>query len=770
MAEPQATTKVVIELSGENASALNDCDVQQQQSNDRQTTDNQKNGPVVQNGPKDTLELPSPIVRAHSKESLRSQSSIDQQLKEEDLVLATTLVIDAKSGRNFQYKTDAKYVKFYNLYHSWILRWLLYLFIAIDLALAMFEKPANPDMLWPIGATISVEIICLLFFLFRFCHAVYFSIPRIFWRDTKNILILAIIVLTFLDMICFLIWDNVAHETNPIRWSRPLRPLFIINFSDGKQIRRAFRNIRRTVPEILNILVLFFLSIALFALLALKLFNKRNLTYPDGKPYFKDFFESVWDLYVLVTTANNPDVMMPAYDESNWFAFFFIIYIIICLYIFMSIILAAIYYNYRNNLKNEIRASVFGKRKKLSEAFELLKVDRGGKMVVTYPTWCQLLKKVIPKKSQAHIDLLMKILDTEMNHQIVKKEFLKLADLLQLELTEVTDRMTFLEKNIPTIYNSAISRVLKKVVRHKFDFLVVFSAVIASAIEAAEGASREEFKTLDLLLVLRVLRLVKIFGSIQRFKVVLQTIINIGPSIFTYGGVIFVFYYMFAIIGMEIFSGKFDYYGYETNVTDESHFCGNPKLNGTAFFKFQYCNNNFNDFLKSLPLIASGFVAVTSKAARLYFFMFHLTCVVIVLNIFIAFILEAFILEYTIEKSGRLESCVESKIKELGLGIGQGTRRTNTQELQKDDTELVPNEQLPESSLDNDDESDTDSIPDLSIETGLKFHLKKKSRKKVEVLLQQMFEGEIDPEDDGHNFDEDEVKVAPRKLTLDTVS
>lgn len=54
---------------------------------------------------------------------------------------------------------------------------------------------------------------------------------------------------------------------------------------------------------------------------------------------------------------------------------------------------------------------------------------------------------------------------------------------------------------------------------------------------------------------------------------------------------------------MEIFSGKFDYYGYETEEGDESHFCGNPKLNGTAFFKFQYCNNNFNDFLKSLVIL-----------------------------------------------------------------------------------------------------------------------------------------------------------------------
>lgn len=113
---------------------------------------------------------------------------------------------------------------------------------------------------------------------------------------------------------------------------------------------------------------------------------------------------------------------------------------------------------------------------------------------------------------------------------------------------------------------------------------------------------------------------------------------------------------------------------------------------------------------------------------------------------------------------------MESKIKELGLGIGQGTRKSNAAEIQKDDTDLVANEQLPESSTENGDESDTESIPDLSTETGLKFHTKTKSRKKAEVLLQQMFEGEIDPEDDGQLFDEDVIEVKPRRLTLDTVA
>jgi hypothetical protein len=45
-----------------------------------------------------------------------------------------------------------------------------------------------------------------------------------------------------------------------------------------------------------------------------------------------------------------------------------------------------------------------------------------------------------------------------------------------------------------------------------------------------------------------------------------------------------------------------------------------------------------------------------------------------------------------------------------------------------DGSELVPNEEL--SNVDNpDSDSDTDSIPDLSTERGLRFHLKKKSKK-----------------------------------------
>lgn len=113
--------------------------------------------------------------------------------------------------------------------------------------------------------------------------------------------------ITVLDMIVHI--GMVASGLRGIRISRVLRPLFLINMNESRQIRRAFRNIRSTVPEIISVLVLFFSSIALFALMGLKFFQYRELYYRTGEAYFVNYWDSYFDLYVLVTTANSPDVM-----------------------------------------------------------------------------------------------------------------------------------------------------------------------------------------------------------------------------------------------------------------------------------------------------------------------------------------------------------------------------------------------------------------------------------------------------------------------------
>merc|ERR1719382_1108498 len=85
----------------------------------------------------------------------------------------------------------------------------------------------------------------------------------------------------------------------------------------------------------------FLLVLFLFAMMFFKLFsNKKVDGVPvfqkiDGQPYFATFADSYWDLYILVTTANNPDIMMPAYNKHSFYAIFFIVFEAVSLYIFM---------------------------------------------------------------------------------------------------------------------------------------------------------------------------------------------------------------------------------------------------------------------------------------------------------------------------------------------------------------------------------------------------------------------------------------------------
>ena len=63
-----------------------------------------------------------------------------------------------------------------------------------------------------------------------------------------------------------------------------------------------------------------------------------------------------------------------------------------------------------------------------------------------------------------------------------------------------------------------------------------------------------------------------------------------------------VLYYMFAIVGMEIFHGLIKFHGYNETKTSDM-FCGNIALKGSAFYRNHYCNNNFNDILRSFVLL-----------------------------------------------------------------------------------------------------------------------------------------------------------------------
>ncbi|XP_071370556.1 two pore segment channel 3, partial [Centroberyx affinis] len=659
----------------------------------------------------------------------------------QDMDLAAVYVSDAQYNRNIFFDTTPQAVRLYLLYNHWVPQVLLYVFITVDLFLAIFEEPALHEVsLW---ATMPVELLCLSVFTVRIVHYAK-VIPRDkFWKDPKNICIIIILLLTLLDMIIY--GALTASSLYAVRWSRVLRPLLLVNITEGRQLRRAFRSIRNALPQIFYVFLLFMFSLLMFSLMALKLFGKRGLTTIDERPYFTNYLDIVFDLYVLVTTANSPDVMMPAYNASNFFAVFFIVYILINTYIFMSVFLAVVYNNYKKYLKEEVRQLVRAKRHKMVRAFAVLQERReeGAEPAVSQACWNQLVRRVQPDISTAHRELLWSVSDDKNQGWIGKVAFVQLADLLNIQVITLKSRPHPLQNLLPTLYQSGPSRLLRRMVQHRgfvilydliilvnavfigldetdpliayaewvflalylleillklyafepraffsrhnfwnwFDTIIVISALIATIINTMESLGRYTSRQiLDIVFILRVLRLVRVVDSIKRFRIIINTLIKIGPTILTFGQLIIVVYYIFAMVGMELFKGKVQFSA--ADIGNLQRDCGNPLLKNTAFARLNYCKNNFNDVVSSFILLVeltvvnqwhvltTGFTDVTHKSARIFFVLFHIVVVIIIINIFVAFVLEAFFMEYSVEKSD-LQTSLEKKIEELELAVAQ---------------------------------------------------------------------------------------------------
>ncbi len=59
-------------------------------------------------------------------------------------------------------------------------------------------------------------------------------------------------------------------------------------------------------------------------------------------------------MLVLLTTANSPDIMLPAYEYSRPMAIFFVIYLLIGVFLLMHLLLALFYSNYKVRLTRQM--------------------------------------------------------------------------------------------------------------------------------------------------------------------------------------------------------------------------------------------------------------------------------------------------------------------------------------------------------------------------------------------------------------------------------
>lgn len=291
-----------------------------------------------------------------------------------------------------------------------------------------------------------------------------------------------------------------------------------------------------------------------------------------------------------------------------------------------------------------------------------------------------------------------------------------------------------------------------------FDSLVISSAILLWLTINYTSVNRDFAEQgYDIVMVLRVLRICKLLGNINRFYLALVTIKSLLPSIITYGGLMIVAFYFYAIVGIHLFQGL---------VYPDPKGCNSTSINccseTLASRGLQFCSINFNSISTAFLLLfdlmvvndwhrfCNNYVIQTgTKWARLYFIAFHLTCVILILNIFTAFVIEAFFLELTNTTEGSAHvNTLLTKIRQLGINA-----------VEKNGKDGKPQKLVNMEILDNVHHEDDDYMPYppppidscgmVSFHEPSKYRVYVVEKISVEALLVRMFQREIENESRG---------------------
>ncbi|KAL1007060.1 hypothetical protein UPYG_G00081360 [Umbra pygmaea] len=292
---------------------------------------------------------------------------------------AVVFIEDAIQYRSINHRVDRSSIRLYRWYYSRIWQWGLGLTIAVVLMLAFIERPSSlsytsdprfriPPWELPCGLTEGIEMVCLIVFAIDFATKSYL----IGWEEFRKCLwLIFYIVVISASVIDWTLTLSMECDES-LRVRRLIRPFFLLQ--NSSLMKKTLKCIKRTLPEIASVFLLLALHLCLFTMIGMLLFAKGEDPAHNGEwqSYFRDLPTSLSSLLVLLTTANNPDVMIPAYSVNRGYSIFFILFSGFGTYFLMNLLTAIIYNQFRGYLLMSIQASILRRRLGIRAAFEVL--------------------------------------------------------------------------------------------------------------------------------------------------------------------------------------------------------------------------------------------------------------------------------------------------------------------------------------------------------------------------------------------------------------
>ncbi|RYR43366.1 hypothetical protein Ahy_A08g039791 isoform F [Arachis hypogaea] len=325
----------------------------------------------------------------------------------------------------------------------------------------------NAECLIYEGLTVVVLIIHTFF-------PISYEGSRIYWRNAINLLKVFCLLVLIADMLVYAIYlSPAAFDFLPFRVAPYIRViLFILNI---RELRETITILSGMVGTYLNVLALGLLFLLFASWVAYVMFEDTI----QGKTVFTSYGATLYQIFVLFTTSNNPDVWVPAYKASRWYCLYFIIFVLLGVYFVTNLVLAVVYDSFKSELVKQVFEMDRMRRAMLEKAFNLLDTHSTG-----YLNKDQCIRlfeelnkyRTLPKITKEEFELIFDELDDSRDVKLNKDEFADICHAIALKFQK-EDSISYFEY-LP-FYNSPTSKQLKEFVKRPiFGYLVSFLLVL----------------------------------------------------------------------------------------------------------------------------------------------------------------------------------------------------------------------------------------------------------------------------------------------------
>lgn len=253
--------------------------------------------------------------------------------------------------------------------------------------------------------------------------------------------------------------------------------------------RKTFQKakiIARILPKFLLLLVLFFIVVMIFAGFGPIIFNIENVATHDDDTenfeYFGTFADSIWSVFVAITSSSYPNQVMPSYRKYREVCIYFISFITVGAFGFLNLVVVIVLVEFQKSTQLSHDTQRATRQILLMRAFEVL--DEAGKGYLSrrqiklllnelYQHYRDFQKAGIPKESAKNI--LIDILDIDGDGKISLYDFSFFLDVIRIKLS-LEEKGNFFTRQFPLLAKTYFFQLLIFVVEHRYiDIFVDFT-------------------------------------------------------------------------------------------------------------------------------------------------------------------------------------------------------------------------------------------------------------------------------------------------------